>query len=200
MSKIIIGNVVTPANAATTEKIDDLATNGLSGVSNSLAYRVHEIERHFHNYEKWLGVAASPSGETNIADEMDGAIAPFQLVAGDNAFNASWTQILGSSDLPILSGSVSADAHRIMVTTTNSTNAFVIQLVTGESADIAAKISAKQYSMIPYISASNNNDSGIIEIMTRRITVGTKVWARCACVGANGTNINFYFGIHEYEG
>lgn len=30
--------------------------------------------------------------------------------------------------------------------------------------------------------------------------VWTKIWARCACVGQSGTNINFYYGIHEYVG
>jgi hypothetical protein len=33
------------------EKIDNKATLGSLGTSNSLAYRVHEIERHLHSYE-----------------------------------------------------------------------------------------------------------------------------------------------------
>lgn len=206
MSDIInIGNDAAPASGGAmaivdgyTQKIDNLATDGLSGVSNSLSFRVEELEKHFHNVEKWFGAAAVPSGEIHTADEMDGAIAPFQLVAGNNDFNATWTQILGSSDLPVMPGMTKADAHRILVTTTNSTNAFVIQIVIGESSDIAAKLLAKDYNVVPFISATNNADSGITDIISKRITAGTKVWARCACVGANGTNINFYIGIHEY--
>lgn len=191
-NKKLIGNDEAPASAGAisvvdgyTQKIDNLATNGLSGVSNSLAYRVQEIERHFHGREKWFGAAASPSGETHIADRMDGAISPFQLVAGNNDFNASWTQLLGSSDTPVAVGSAYFDAHRFLVTTTNSTSAFIIQIVSGESADIAAKIAAEQFTETPYISATNNSDSGIEELMTIRLAVGIKVWARCACVGQN---------------
>ena len=36
-----------------TAKLDSAATEGLEGVSNSIAYRVHEIEKQFHNYESW---------------------------------------------------------------------------------------------------------------------------------------------------
>jgi len=38
-----------------TDKIDLVAVNGLNGVNNSLAYKVHEIERHFHNSEQVFG-------------------------------------------------------------------------------------------------------------------------------------------------
>ena len=52
--------VVTKASAAAlviidaeTDKIDQAVTDGLAGTSNSLAYRVHEIEKHFHGREFW---------------------------------------------------------------------------------------------------------------------------------------------------
>jgi hypothetical protein len=41
------------------DKIDDLAVDGLSGVSNSLAYKVHEIEKHFHNSEQIWGLTSN---------------------------------------------------------------------------------------------------------------------------------------------
>ena len=180
-------------------KIDSLAVNGLEGVSNSLAYKVEEIERHFHGYEKWFGVAAAPAGETNIADRMAGGIASFQLVAGADTWG-NWVQILGSSDTPVLAGNAKFDLHRIMVTTTNSTNPYIIQVVSGESAGIAASLTAETFTEFGYISASNNNDSGIVDIMEHRKNVGTKMWARTCCIGGNATTINFYIGLHEYEG
>jgi len=181
------------------DKIDNAPTDGLLGEPDSVAYRAEEIEKHLHNREKWVGMAASPSGETHVADRMDGAVLPFELIAGDNDFGA-WVQILGSEDTPISPGMVKYDGHRFMVTDTNSTSAFIIQVVSGESADIAAKIAAEQYTEAPFISASNNNDSGISDILTTRTVAGEKAWARCACVGANGTTLDFYFGIHEYVG
>ncbi len=49
-------------------KVDQAATNGLAGVSNSLAYRVHEIEKHFHSPGYWWGALAGPD-ETNAIEE-----------------------------------------------------------------------------------------------------------------------------------
>jgi len=125
-------------------------------------------------------------------------IAAFQLTSGNNAFG-SWLQVFGSSDTPITSGETKFDLHRILFTDTNSTDPFIIQIVTGESADIAAKLIAEDFNEFPYISATNNNDSGITELIDKRCDVGEKVWMRCANVGGNGTLLDFYCGIHEYE-
>ena len=40
---------------ASTDKIDGDAVDGLSGVADSLAYKVHELEKHVHNREYWYG-------------------------------------------------------------------------------------------------------------------------------------------------
>lgn len=158
---------------------------------------VKEIEQHLHNYEKWFGLAATPAAEIHRADRMDGAISTFRLVAGNNAFG-SWLQILGSSDTPVTVGMTKFDLHRAIIVDTNSTDIFTIQIVTGESAGIAAKLAAEDYDEFPYISASNNNDSGISEIVDKRCDTGEKVWMRCANVGGNGTVLDLYIGIHEY--
>jgi len=34
--------------------------------------------------------------------------------------------------------------------------------------------------------------------MSKQIPVGTKVWARCICVGQDAKTINLYIGVHEY--
>lgn len=201
-----IGNDVTPASAdalATvdgyTEKIDNAEVDGLSGIEDSLAYKVHEIEKHLHNREKWFGVASSPSGEIHVADRMNDNVQPFVLTAGNNDFG-SWVQILGSSDTPVASGMTKFDGHRFMVTSTNSTNPYIIQLVSGEFADIPTKLAAEAFTEAPFISATNNNDSGISDIMSSRTSSGEKAWVRCACIGASGTTLSLYFGIHEYIG
>lgn len=181
-----------------TSKIDNAATDGLLGVENSLAYRLEEIEKHLHNREKWFGLAGTPSGETHVADRMAGGILPFQLIAGNDDFG-SWVQILGSSDTPIRGSSQKFDGHRFMITDTNSTDPFIIQVVSGETFGIALKITTEEFTEVPYISATNNNDSGVGDIMSSRIDVGEKVWARCACIGSSGSTIDFYHGIHEYE-
>jgi hypothetical protein len=179
--------------------IDRIATRGLTGVNNSLAYRVHEIERHLHGNEKWFGLAAVPDAEVHRADRMAGNIQPFALLSGNSDFG-NWVQILGSDDTPVEAAGVEYDLHRVLITGTDSTVQFIVQIVSGESAGIAAKIAAEDFTEFPYISATNNNDSGISDIMAKRVVAGEKIWARTCCIGQDAKTINCYFGLHEYEG
>lgn len=172
---------------------------GLLAPEDSISYRIGEIERHLHNTERWFGAANTPVGETHVADLMEITNAPFTLTAGDNDFGP-WVQVLGSGDTPVVTGAVKFDQHRFLVTDTNSTNPFVIQVVSGEFEDIPTKLANFDYSSSPYISATNNNDSGISDVLVRRQDVGVKVWSRVRCIGESGTVISLFFGIHEYEG
>ena len=161
---------------------------------------VIEVEKHIHNNEKWFGKNPFPTAETNIASRATGGVmvVGFTLTAGNSAFG-SWIQILGSSDTPVATGKTKFDMHRFLVSGTNSTNVFIIQIVYGESADIAAKLSAEEFTEFTYVSGTNNNDSGISDVISKRVDAGTKVWARCACVGANGTTLAGFLGLHEYD-
>ena len=183
----------------TSPKIDDLAVDGLLGVNNSLAYKVHEIEKHFHSHGIWFGLAGTPDAELHRADLMDGVILPFDLLSGASDFG-NWTQILGSDDTPVKAGYAKFDLHLFLVTNTDSTTPFIMQIIKGESADFAAKIAAKDYSTVPYVSVSNNNDSGISFIQQTRVNTGQKLWVRVANIGATGKTLSAYFGLHEYVG
>lgn len=181
------------------DKIDGAASLGMLGVSNSVAYRVHEIERHFHGYGKWFGAAAAPSGEMHVADRMGPSIAGFSLVSGNNAFG-NWVQILGSSDTPVKSGMAYFDLHKVLVTNANDTAPFLVQIASGESAALAATIAAETFTEFPYEAATNQINSGSFDVLDRRFAAGTKMWARCISIGANAKTIIIYVGIHEYEG
>ena len=182
-----------------TLKIDNEATNGLLGVNNSLAYRVHEIEKHFHSDEDWFGLAAIPAAETHRADDITIAtLAPFQIDAGNDDWG-TWLQILGSSDTPNRTSMVKFDLHNIQVVDSETTNVHsFIQI--GWGATGAAALTAMDYTTIPYLSPTNQAAETAIPVMMSRITAGTKVWARCLAVGANTMTLDFYFGIHEYVG
>ncbi|GAG27637.1 unnamed protein product, partial [marine sediment metagenome] len=75
-----------------------------------------------------------------------------------------------------------------------------VQFVSGELADLAAAILAKDFTVLPFISATNNADSGTSEFRSLRIDTGAKVWARSICPGQNAPTINLYIGVHEYTG
>ncbi len=57
-------------------KIDDAETLGLSGAHDSLAYRVNEVEHHFHVKERWFGLANTPSGEDHRGDPIGTTVTP----------------------------------------------------------------------------------------------------------------------------
>lgn len=173
-------------------KIDSLATDGLSGVSNSLAYRVAEIERHFHSYERWYELAATPDAEVHRADAAGTGASSFQIDAG-NATWGSWVQILGSDDTAL-----KYDLHRLLFTATERDAVYVVQIGFGASG--AAALSAGAYTEAVFLPSSNQIDNGPVDIQTRRQAAGTKAWARCICPGQNTATLDFKIGLHFYEG
>lgn len=180
---------------ADADKIDSEAVDGLAGVSNSLAYKVHEIEKHFHSMERWLGAAAVPSGETHVADTD--SMTAFQLDAGNDTWGA-WVQIMGSSDSPVIAGMAKIDMHRIMVTDVQEKKVITrIQLAGGASG--AAALAAGDYTEI-LVTPDNDGKQDPYDIMMGRFDAGTKGWARCWVKGTNTGTIDFFIGVHEYAG
>jgi len=177
-------------------KIDDLATAGLTGVSNSLAYRVHEIERHFHGYQRAYGLAATPAGETHRADTITTSPAPFVIDAGNDTWGTA-VQVFGSSDTP--SGWLYFDPHRINIVAVETANVtYLIQLIAGDSA--AAGLTAGTYSDFVFQPQSVQGRPGSIEIGFRRQAAATKLWARNWARGQNTATLSFYLELHGYEG
>jgi hypothetical protein len=174
-------------------KIDSLATDGLSGVNNSLAYRIGEVERHFHSYERWYGLAASPSAETHRADQVAKDITAFRIDAGDDAYGA-WVQVLGSSDTTL-----KFDLHRLMITDVERDGStHFVQIACGETGDGA--VTAGTYTEFVYKPQATNTEETPVEVQMRRQTAGTKVWVRCLAYDQNTGTMDFYIGLHFYEG
>ena len=183
--------------ASDQQKIDAFATDGLGGTSNSLAYRVHEVERHFHSYERWMELASVPAGETHRADAAGAGAGAFQLDAG-NATWGAWLQILGSTDTPVTTGNVKYDLHRVLVSATERNAVYVVQLAFGASGAVA--LAAGAYTEAVFIPTGNQGDSGPVGVQMPRVATTTKGWARCICPGQDTATLNFFIGLHEYEG
>jgi len=181
-----------------TDKIDSAATDGLAGTGNSLAYRVHEAERHLHSYERWFGVAAIPNGEIHVADSITTSDTAFQMDAGNNTWGG-YLQILGSSDTPAIGGSAYFDLHRMAVVAVENANAtHLVQIVFGTSG--AVGLAAGTYTEFVFRPQSVQGAEMIVDFQTRRIAAGTKAWIRCWVSGANTSTVDLFFGLHEYEG
>lgn len=105
-------------------KIDLLATSGLSGTYNSLAYRVHEIEKHFHNAELAYGNASNAMAENTPVK--------FTVTGGDNAWG---TEVLLTDGTVIESGNASKyfDINTLYITDVSAANKIsILELITGE--------------------------------------------------------------------
>ncbi len=176
-----------------TSKIDSLATDGLAGVANSLAYRIHEIEKHFHSEEHWYGTDGDGTGST--ANNLD----EWELTAGTSEAYGTEVQLLGANDVSATDFSFTPakfDLHRVSVTTsdTNDVN-YMVQLWAGTGAFGAATL----VTSFPYRAAANNVESLPIDVQMGRQDVATKIWARVRCE-TNSATLSILVGIHAYVG
>ena len=85
--------------------------------------------------------------------------------------------------------------NEFLITSTDSAVAFIIQIVTGESADISAKIASEIFDEFPYIASGDE----IIKLKRPKIEAGTKVWCRACCMNESAKSISFYFGLQEFD-
>lgn len=179
-----------------TDKIDQAATDGLSGTSNSAAFRTEELERHFHNWERWFGLAAVPNGEIHVADLITDNPSPFQADGGNDTWGA-WVQVLGSSDTPAMAGNTQYDLHQMDIMTVERSNAtHLIQAALGASG--AAALAAGTYTDLVFRPQSVQGRAAPIPFLTRRQDTGTKAWVRVLVKGQNTGTMDFYIGCHEY--
>jgi len=117
---------------ADTTKIDDAAILGLAGTADSLAYKVHEIEKHFHNSEQVFG---------NNVNFM-GADTPikFTVVGGDNAWG---TELMIHDGTVIESGSAvkKMDINTLYVVSTSAANKIsIVEFLSGTAGTAIADI------------------------------------------------------------
>ena len=178
-------------------KIDNEAVLGLLGTEDSLAYKVHEIEKHFHSAASWFEAAGTATG-THFADRIgtSGGGGPFIADAGNDDWG-TWLQILGADDTPARADQVKFDPHEIVISATERVATYFVQMTRGATG--AAGLSAGTYTEFVY-SADANRYTGIIKVQTGRAPVDSLLWLRCLCPGQNTATMSFYIGIHEYPG
>ena len=203
ISGVAFGAITQAEVEAALKKIDGQAVDGLAGVNNSLAYKVHEIEKHFHNRESWVGISGSQTGGDWSDSISDATMIPvFVAISGDDTYGAdandeAW--VIGTNDLPLITGMVKADIHEVFVTAASVQTIYWMRIVYG-SGTMADAITAGQYSEYPIIAdaAVGGSVAAVARIMMPRITSGTdKIWIQAKSTTDNAT-LSFYIGLHEY--
>lgn len=179
-----------------TDKIDGVATDGLLGVSNSLAYRVHEIERHLHSGARWFETASVADPTDHVADEIGSGAGAFTLDSGDQTWGA-WVQILGATDTPTVEGKTHFDPHLLSVEDNERAGTYFIQFARGATGD--AGLAAGTYTELA-LDLTTRSGGVIIPVQTGRAPAASLLWARCMTPAFDTGTIEFYIGIHEYEG
>jgi hypothetical protein len=171
-------------------KIDSLATDGLAGTEDSLAYRVHEIERHLHNNEEWYG---KDSGDTYLNRD---SITPWQLTAGTGEAYGTEVQISDGTEIEGGDSSKKFDIHRLFIqsTSVNDQN-YKVQVWAGTGTFAQSTL----LSEVPFRIAANQTESQPIALITRRVPCDCKIWLRCKCA-TNGATIDLLIGLHTYSG
>lgn len=183
-------------------------TLGLLGESNSLAYRVHELERHFHGHERWYGKSADQSGVNPWATSVStgGMPTSYRCISGSSAFGGDASdeaQIWGLYDTLSVGGTtqVKLDLHEMFITASSVTTMWILRIVYG-TGTLADAITAGQFSCFPLIAdaAQNGAIDIIVPIMMPRTTIGThKIWIQGKNATDNAT-LDFLVGLHGYQG
>ena len=152
-------------------KIDNKAVSGLAGTYNSLAYRVHEIERHFHSKELWYGKLGTQTATAWFEAESP---TPFRAISGDGAFGSDTSDealVVGSADTSATNGAY-FDFHRYLILAASATSAYVLRLVYG-TGTMAQAVTAAQYSDTMFSVPANARQTPVI-VQMPRVAVGTK--------------------------
>lgn len=180
-------------------KLDSASVDGLTGASNSLAYKVHEIERHFHGRERWFGKLAVQTA----TDWADNTLTPYVAISGNNDYGTDPNDealVLGTADTPAIAGMVRFDLHRVYVSASSVSALWKLQLIYG-TGTMADAIAAGQYStfMVRTTTPASIQETPADVMMPRGTCGATQVWLRAWCATNNAT-ISFFIGLHEYEG
>lgn len=177
-------NVTNQSWVPGTISFDNSATLGLTGTYDSLAYRVAEIERHFHVRERWISL-----GGVNLT--------PFVAVSGNNAYGVE-TAVLAVGDTPIIGGSAYFDLDKMLIVDVDHTSAYRIQIIYG-TGTVAAAIAAFQYTELLFRASNLTVDRQYVNYKMPRLAATTKVWFR-VWNATNLSEVDAFFCLHEYEG
>ena len=173
------------------ERINGLDPNKVT--IDGIDAEVTEIEKHFHNRERWFGKLAVQTA-TDWGEQA--GLTPYRAISGLGVFGADANdaaQVLGLDDTPAIAGMTRWDAHRIKVHAASNANQFVLRLVYG-AGTMADAEAAGQYSdtMI-----SEARKGGPVPVLMPRARLTDKMWLRAKNATDNAW-IDFFIGIHEY--
>lgn len=164
-------------------KLFHAATSGLSEVYNSLAYRVAEIEHHFHRANLCYGKAA---GDELLQDSL----VPFVCTAGAIGVLGALTTVSAGG---VVSGAF-MDPNRVMVTAASGSAGDIYEIVLYYGVASPDTFLTSFYYTVP---AAGNQKADGVDVGAFRIPVSSKLGAKCKCSNADET-VSFLIELHNY--
>ena len=181
-----------------TEKIDNLATDGLTGVHDSLAYRVHEIEHHIHGKERWWGALAAPD-ETNAIEAN--VTRPYVVISGNDDWGVA-IPVVGTDDMPAEPGDMYYDVHRLLISDLDDdTSPWRLRFIWGLGTSGDAITAGDWSEIMLQANAVPGNRAGGLPANKQmpRMNTGSKMWGQCWNDTLN-EELSFFIGVHGYPG
>lgn len=184
-------------------KIDAEAVDGLSGVSNSLGYKMAEIVRHNHSAGRWFGSTAG------VAPGLVTSLTAFDVTSSATAltYGVAVEILDGTEDYDITFTPEYIDPHRIFITEATASGIYKIRIAnsnwTGTAdtyATMAEAVTANKYSEFLMKIDSTKTDAISAPVQTGRMVVGSTMWAQVMHTAASAETISFMIGVHGYEG
>lgn len=186
----------TPSDPVRVIDIKEKATEGLSGIPDSLSYRIAVCEVHMHSRHRILGLSSSPgSGRVASIDTLD----PFVFTSGNNQYG-NFVQILDENDTPVLPDKKYFDIHEYIINDLSNANPFKFQLAFCFGSETPAQaIALNQFTEEIVRSNGTGNDRGNNRMGMPRLPVGTRCYVR-VWNQTNSATMKLWFSIHEYVG
>jgi len=182
-------------NQTSTELIDREAVDGLSGVVDSLAYKICEAEHHVHNRGRFWGSNGAATETNAIEANVD---APFVAMSGNDMWGTA-IPICGTGDDPTDGLGDKFDPHLVLVTDTDHTTPYRIRLIYGTGTSGEA-IAADQWSEEMFITSGGPFLSGTpVDFIMERVDVGSKLWVQ-VWNATDESTVSFFWGCHPYAG
>lgn len=179
------GRPIHDLNDSTQTQIDTIET-----LSN-------KIDAEPHTPERFCGAHASPSFPTTAGDFA--TMTAYQATAGSDDWG-SWLHLVGSTDVPTISGKDTYDIHEVEISTVSSA-AFTRMQLGWDATTTTAIIANNTYTEVVFQPSGigANVSAGPIGIRMPDITVGTLFFARIWTDGVSGNTVDFFIGTHEFD-
>lgn len=195
------GLTVSGMDITDVNKIDSEEVDGLLGVDDSLAYKVHEIEGHLHSAGRFFGYSGTPNATALLT-----SITPWNLVSGTGDYGTAVQIFLGDEDFDLPFTPYKFDPHRLFAIDVSADAIYKIRIAnsqwTGSAhtyATMASAVTANKYTESILQITSTKEPAASIPVQTGRAVYGSKVWAQ-VWSSTNGADIDILLGVHAYIG